>query len=81
MLDAADKDVLKQVQRRAVNKISGLSGRTYVDKLKELELEQKNLYRHAANILSMVLMDVSSADTWIDLVRVGVHRLALLRST
>ena len=56
LLDAADKDVLKQVQRRAVNKISGLSGRTYVDKLKELELEQKNLYRHAANILSMVLM-------------------------
>ena len=81
MLDAADKDVLKQVQRRAVNKISGLSGRTYVDKLKELELGQKTLYRHAANILSMVLMDVSSADTWIDLVRVGVHRLALLRST
>ena len=56
LLDAADKDVLKQVQRRAVNKISGLSGRTYVDKLQELELEQKNLYRHAANILSMVLM-------------------------
>ena len=80
MLDAADKDVLKQVQRRAVNKISGLSGRTYVDKLKELELGQKTLYRHAANILSMVLM-MYQVDTWIDLVRVGVHRLALLRST
>ncbi len=80
MLDAADKDVLKQVQRRVVNKISGLSGRTYVDKLKELELGQKTLYRHAANILSMVLM-IYQVDTWIDLVRVGVHRLALLRST
>ena len=80
MLDAADKDVLKQVQRRAVNKISGLSGRTYVDKLKELELGQKTLYRQAANILSMVLM-MYQVDTWIDLVRVGVHRLALLRST
>jgi len=79
-LDAADKDVLKQVQRRVVNKISGLSGRTYVDKLKELELGQKTLYRHAANILSMVLM-IYQVDTWIDLVRVGVHRLALLRST
>jgi len=80
LLDAADKDVLKQVQRRVVNKISGLSGRTYVDKLKELELGQKTLYRHAANILSMVLM-IYQVDTWIDLVRVGVHRLALLRST
>jgi len=80
LLDAADKDVLKQVQRRAVNKISGLSGRTYVDKLKELELGQKTLYRQAANILSMVLM-MYQVDTWIDLVRVGVHRLALLRST
>ena len=28
---AADKEVLEQVQHRAVNMISGLSGRTYID--------------------------------------------------
>ena len=36
--------------------ISGLSGRNYEDKLKELK-EKKNLYWHAKNLrLSMVLM-------------------------
>ena len=33
---AVHKDVLERVQRRAVNMISGLSGRNYEDKLKEL---------------------------------------------
>ena len=42
---AADKDILKQVQRRAVNMISGLSGRTRTE-----TGEQKNIYRHAANV-------------------------------
>jgi hypothetical protein len=34
----ADKECLEKIQRRAVNMVSGLKGRTYEEKLKELEI-------------------------------------------
>jgi len=49
---AVDKDA-RTGATRAVNMISGLSGRNYEVKLKELRLESlenKNLYRNATNI-------------------------------
>ncbi len=50
MLDG-DKDCLERVQKRAVGMISGLTGRTYEDRLKELGIVTLEERRHQMDML------------------------------
>ena len=50
---AADKEVLEQVQKRAVRMVSGLRGREYEDRLAEINLTTLEERRHQAD-MSMV---------------------------
>ena len=67
---------------RAVNMISRLSGRTYVDKLKEPKLELLENRRTYIDMLQpnkiIYGFDDVSSDTWFDIVGAGVHRLTCL---
>jgi hypothetical protein len=49
----ADKEVLEKVQRRAVAMVSGLRGRDYEDRLRELGLTTLEERRHQADMLQM----------------------------
>ena len=75
---AADKDGLERVQRRAVNMISGLSGRNYEDKLKELRLESLEKRRIYIDMLQTFTIihgyDDVRSETWFNTVRSGEHR-------
>jgi hypothetical protein len=51
----ADKEVLEKVQRRAVAMVSGLYGRVYEDRLRELGLMTMEERRHQADMLQMYL--------------------------
>ena len=79
---AVDKDVLERVQRRAVNMISGLSGRNYEDKLKELRLESLEKRRIYIDMLQTFKIihgfDDVKSDTWFNTVGSGEHRLTRL---
>ena len=79
---AVDKDVLERVQRRAVNMISGLSGRNYEDKLKELRLESLEKRRIHIDMLQTFKIihgfDDVKSDTWFNTVGSGEHRLTRL---
>ena len=46
-----DKDCLERVQKRAVGMISGLAGRTYEDRLKELGIVTLEERRHQMDML------------------------------
>jgi hypothetical protein len=48
-----DKDALEKVQRRAVGMISGLRGRDYEERLRELRLTTLEERRHQADMLHM----------------------------
>jgi hypothetical protein len=47
----ADKDTLEKVQRKAVALVSGLHGRTYEERLRELRLTTLEERRHQADML------------------------------
>jgi hypothetical protein len=49
----ADKEVLEKVQRRAVAMVSGLRGRDYEDRLRELGLTTLEERRHQADMLQI----------------------------
>jgi ribonucleases P/MRP protein subunit RPP40 len=49
----ADKDVLENMQQRAIRMVSGLQSRTYEDQLKELGLTTLEERRHQADMAHM----------------------------
>jgi hypothetical protein len=49
--DERDKAVLEKIQRRAVSMISGLKGKSYEEKLLELELPTLEERRHQADMV------------------------------
>ena len=49
----ADKDCLERVQRRAVGMVTGLVGRTYEEKLRELDLCTLEERRHQLDMLQV----------------------------
>ena len=64
----ADKDKLEQVQRRAVNMVAGLRGRTYEQKLREVGLTTLEERRIRGDMIqtSRILngIDQVEASTW-----------------
>ena len=75
---AVHKDVLERVQRRAVNMISGLSGRNYEDKLKELRLESLKKRRIHIDMLQTFKIIRGFDDVKINTVESDEHRLTRL---
>ena len=47
----ADTEILEKIQMRAVNHISGLQGRSYEEKLKELGLESLESKREMLDLI------------------------------
>ena len=47
----ADTEILEKIQMRAVNHISGLQGRSYEEKLKELGLESLESRREMLDLI------------------------------
>ena len=47
----ADKDILENVQRRAVRMVSGLKSAEYKERLKELDITTLEEKRHQADML------------------------------
>jgi hypothetical protein len=58
----ADKDVLEKVQKRAVGMVSGLQGRDYEDRLRELGMTTLEERRHQADMSMMHKVMTSSKD-------------------
>ena len=81
-LTAVEKDVLELVQQRAVNMISGLSGRNYEVKLKELRLESLEKRKICIEMLQTFKIihgfDDVESNTWFNIVGSGEHRLTRL---
>ena len=65
---AADKEVLERVQKRAVNMVSGLRPSTYEDKLRELGLSSLEERQHEQDMVQvykiMCESDGIRRDTW-----------------
>jgi hypothetical protein len=64
-----DRELLKRVQKCAVGMVSGLKGRTYDQKLTDLELTTLEEWRHQSEILQVYKMlttkDNVSSDHWL----------------
>ena len=69
---AADKEVLEKVQERAVRMVSGLRGKTYAEKLEELDLPSLELRRVHYDLVQAYKIirrkDNVDPSTWFDLV-------------
>jgi hypothetical protein len=67
----ADKTVLEKIQRRAVSMVSGLKGKTYEDKLVELDLPTLEERRHQTDMLQTFKIvrgiDRVDSSTWFQL--------------
>jgi hypothetical protein len=76
-----DKDVLEMVQKRAVRMISGLQGKEYVDRLKEVGLTTLEARRDRGDLIEVwgILHGKKDVDptTWFRMASEGAHRTRL----
>jgi hypothetical protein len=67
-LQEGDKEVLEKVQKRAVRMISGLEGKTYKERLKEVGLLSLEERRHQADMVQTYKIvtgkDMVKSETW-----------------
>ena len=81
---AADKEVLENVQKRAVRMVSGLTGQTYEEKLRELNLPSLESRRYQYDMIQtfkiLNRIDKVEPSTWFKLVGVNPPRQTRLTS-